>query len=591
VVDVQSAREASDSVSLGQRVIDFRTERGLLREDLANKLGVRPVTVLRWETGTSKPSPSVARKLQDLGFGPLSSHDTKVHSTPRSTLIEPDRLRSQIRDALSYAGKPKKFEPAPYVLNGPADQLGFFEELYQLQDSDSGSIPEAAWKRRLSCVSTVDGEATAMAELENKRPDAKSWDGNYGPHGWHRYVGRFPAHLVRALLNHFEATPGETVCDPFVGSGTTLVEARLLGLSAVGIDLCPLSCMLSRTKAQFPADPQSLLSAFTRLTERYQLRLAEFKGSFSPDTFRHEQVLQRSSNPIPRFANIEKWFTAQALLGTSIAVQVIMDEKDYARDFFATALSAEMRSIGNVDVDVVRAEYRKAPRMAVDVLRLLSRRVRKMLANIEQTVMTHRELLSSSEHISVLQENMLSSSIGQGSIDYIITSPPYGVESLSYLRTHLLSYRSLDAYLHYDPYEMSDEMVGSEYLALDPASAGREAAQRSPCFKSFFSSGFEGTDSRRVAMMERFFDDLVQAGDNFRLWLRPAGRVAFVIGNKRLGERVIPTDTIVSEVFAASGLRLDKVVRHKLKTNNSNSEVPWQERVIQEEAVLIFRRL
>jgi hypothetical protein len=39
------------------------------------------------------------------------------------------------------------------------------------------------------------------------------------------------------------------------------------------------------------------------------------------------------------------------------------------------------------------------------------------------------------------------------------------------------------------------------------------------------------------------------------------------------------------------GLRLDDVVSHKLKTNNSNSEVPWQERVIQEEHVLICTKV
>ena len=52
----------------------------------------------------------------------------------------------------------------------------------------------------------------------------------------------------------------------------------------------------------------------------------------------------------------------------------------------------------------------------------------------------------------------------KGSVSHIITSPPYGIEAISYLRTHLLSYRSLIAYLDHDPYDTREKTIGSEYL-------------------------------------------------------------------------------------------------------------------------------
>lgn len=590
MVIANDRRDPSETETLGRRIVDFRTGLGVSREDLAAKLGITPVTLLRWERGTSKPSASAARALVDLGLGPIGNHDTKAHSTPRSTLFGQEARRSEIRATVNYGATSRSFHPAPYVLNGPADQLDFFEELYRLQESASPLLSEQSWRRRLSCVYDVEGEPTAMAALENRSLDSKSWDGNYGPHGWHRYVGRFPPHLVRALLNHFEARPGQTVCDPFTGSGTTLVEARMLGLRAVGIDLCPLSCMLSRTKSKFPDDPRHLSQRFNQFSQHFEGLLAGFTKAHPSGTYPHNAVVEREGNAIPKFANMERWFTPEALLGTSVAVELIMQEEGYARDLFATALSAEMRSIGNVDVDVVRAEYRKTARVGVDVLRLVSRRVKKMLAGIDRTLRSHEGLIGSPDDIDVREENMLSTDLAEGSVDYIVTSPPYGVESLSYLRTHLLSYRSLDAHFKYDPYSFSDDAVGSEYLAADASAAGSVATSLSPTFASFFSEGFDGTDPRRVAMMEKFFDDLVQVGANFQKWLRPGGAIAFVIGNKRLGERVIPTDIIVGELFSNQGLRLEKTVEHKLKTNNSNSEVPWQERIIQNEAVLIFRR-
>jgi hypothetical protein len=66
--------------------------------------------------------------------------------------------------------------------------------------------------------------------------------------------------------------------------------------------------------------------------------------------------------------------------------------------------------------------------------------------------------------------------------------------------------------------------------------------------------------------------------------------VAFVIGNKLIDQKMIPTDVIVTELFAHHGFDLARSIKHKLKCNNSNSEVPWQERTIQDEFVLIFRK-
>lgn len=574
----------------GARVEKFRVGLGLDLTAFAELLGVKPITVLRWETGTSRPSaPDVAR-LVARGFGDIVAKDTKSHSTPRLDLRPGEDLRSDVRLHMRRGADDFPFEPASYVVNGPADQLQFFEELFELQEAGVKGIGESEWARRLSCVRSVAGVPTAQSVLEGRTASARSWDGNYGPHGWHRYVGRFPPHLVRALLNHFGASRDELVCDPFAGSGTTLAEARMLGLRSLGIELCPLSSTISRTKSQFPVESTRLRRAFEEFAAGYTKVETDFLLGDVGGTYAHSDVLERAANSVPRFANVEKWFTPQALLGVSVAIEQILGFTGYERDFLATALSAEMRSIGNVDVDVVRAEYRKVPRSNVDVLRLTGRRVKKMLAGLERTLSSHAGIIAGPESATVLEGSMLEVNVEPAEVDYIITSPPYGVESLSYLRTHLLSYRALDSLLRYDPYAHNDQIIGSEYLPLSAEQAGHAVGPLSSTFRDFFATEFSGADTRRVAMMERFFDEMVDVASRFMDWLRPGGRLAFVIGNKRLGDRVIPTGQIVREVFEAGGLQFDREIRHKLKTNNSNSEVPWQERIIQQEAVLMFTR-
>lgn len=68
-------------------------------------------------------------------------------------------------------------------------------------------------------------------------------------HGFHSYPARMHPLAARRLIEAFSA-PGDRVLDPFCGSGTVLVEARLAGRAAVGVDANPLAVRLSRLKVR-----------------------------------------------------------------------------------------------------------------------------------------------------------------------------------------------------------------------------------------------------------------------------------------------------------------------------------------------------
>lgn len=61
-----------------------------------------------------------------------------------------------------------------------------------------------------------------------------------------RWNGQFSPQLVQVLLNTY-ATPGSFLFDPFLGSGTVLLEAGLAGLSASGTEINPAAVTLART--------------------------------------------------------------------------------------------------------------------------------------------------------------------------------------------------------------------------------------------------------------------------------------------------------------------------------------------------------
>ena len=92
----------------------------------------------------------------------------------------------------------------------------------------------------------------------------------YLGHDLHPYPAKFipqlPANLISAL-----SLPGETVWDPFGGSGTTALEALLLGRQAISTDINPLASLVTAAKTTaLTPEQHNVLDALQR---RFELLL------------------------------------------------------------------------------------------------------------------------------------------------------------------------------------------------------------------------------------------------------------------------------------------------------------------------------
>src|SRR5918993_1399148 len=108
------------------------------------------------------------------------------------------------------------------------------------------------------------------------------------------YRACFKAELPRFFIERLTA-PGEVVYDPFMGRGTTPLEAALLGRRAAGNDINPLSRLLIRPRLAPPS-----LDAVARRLGEIDWRAAvadadrDLLGFFHPETLAEIIALRRT---------------------------------------------------------------------------------------------------------------------------------------------------------------------------------------------------------------------------------------------------------------------------------------------------------
>lgn len=93
-------------------------------------------------------------------------------------------------------------------------------------------------------------------------------------HNWYRFVLSYPPHLVRQYFQSFGLLAGQTVLDPFCGTGTTIVEAKLNDLNGIGLEANPLAHFVSSVKINWKVDPLILINLSLKIADETKLLFA-----------------------------------------------------------------------------------------------------------------------------------------------------------------------------------------------------------------------------------------------------------------------------------------------------------------------------
>ena len=221
-------------------------------------------------------------------------------------------------------------------------------------------------------------------------------------HSIHPYPARFIPQIPRKALGLW-APKGGVILDPFAGVGTTLLESQLSGRKSIGIDSNPVAALVSRTKTYPYTDEDLKCLKQLVLNLENSLPKAKLRQDLVPDD--------------DRFLS---WFDPLVIDSVYKIKGLALNELEPYKSFMLTALSAIIVRVSKQDSDTRYTRVVKTELSSADVERIYLRRLRQSveaLANIHPKPKVDSSFIHSDARIK--------SSIRKGSVDLIITSPPY----------------------------------------------------------------------------------------------------------------------------------------------------------------------
>lgn len=391
-------------------------------------------------------------------------------------------------------------------------------------------------------------------------------------HGLHSYPAMFIPQVANRLLQKY-SKKNETICDIFCGSGTALVESKILERNACGIDLNPLAIFLAKVKTT-PLDPSKLTSEYFSLLTRI-------------DNNKDKKITR------PDFFNLEFWFKESVINKLSLIKYSIKQIKDNnIRDFFIVAFSETVRLSSNTkngEFKLVRIPKQKLDNYNPDVIGIFKQKTELNIKGMEKFYNNK----SSAWTKIITGDSSQDNGIPCGSIDCIITSPPYGDSktTVAYGQFSRLSSQWIDIFN--DPNDASG--VDNDLLGGKASKSLKHNLSSKYLEESL--SKIEDKDEKRAKDVLSFYiglnDCLMQA---YKM-LKPNKFLCLVIGNRMVKQVRIPTDFIIAELGEKIGFSCEEIIVRNIpgkrmpSKNSPTNIVGKQEETMNKESIVVLKKI
>ncbi|MCS7125769.1 MAG: site-specific DNA-methyltransferase [Aigarchaeota archaeon] len=327
---------------------------------------------------------------------------------------------------------------------------------------------------------------------------------NLPVHSWFYFKEGFSRDFVYSMINLLKLKTNCRVLDPFVGSGTTLLTCKEVGIPSVGIDAAPLAVFVSQVKTA-DYDIQKLKDTAREVFEK---------------KFEKPNLSQ-----VSKFT--KKFFSKPSLEDIIFFREEIRKIEDpVIRNFFTLALmnSAMKVSYAYKDGAVLKVVKKHVPPFR----RFFKRVVKKMIRDLKKIDLkpcTVEVYLGDARKMHFLEDE---------SFNAVITSPPY-LNKIEYTKVYAIEYELFFGDVKVDPVR--------SYIGLNPKNIIDQFPEL----------------NLPEAAKAYFYDMKLVLEEIYRV-LKKKGKAVIVVAGGVFPDRIVESDILLADLAERVGFRVDRII-------------------------------
>lgn len=386
----------------------------------------------------------------------------------------------------------------------------------------------------------IEVESLPMDVTSGKTYIINQADPNSYTHGFYKYPTKFIPEIPRWAIKKYSERNG-LIFDPFLGSGTTLLEAIINGRDGYGTEIDGVSRLISKVKTTVLAQDQ--IESIIAFTDQF------IQHDFS------------NIKPfIPGINNLHHWFTEENAIKLG-KIKTLIDTKTEGevRDFLNVCFASIVKPCSNAD------DQSPKPYVSSNVEKTPDNPYETFPDIVNSYVNDMRELMSLDIQNRAYVEN------GNAlhppthiEVDLAITSPPY-INAFDYGRVFRLENLWLGFLTEKELRKKKKKYVGTERINREEEEQNNEILKESDLLKDLYFSILE-KDKKRALVVKKFFSDMRKNLLEVRDILTEEGIYGIVIGNNTIRGVEVASWRILSDIAENIGyteeLKFSYVIRN-----------------------------